>query len=126
MGIIPKRGRTDGPVSSISELKWLILCRLEAEMGCVIRPSQFIIVRLFHPIVDAAPLKLHHKFKLPFSIHNTTKNISLPVQKEELLTTGLIDPPLTLSKMLERRDVEMARYANSVDILKRWTKNYNK
>lgn len=123
-GVVVKKRRILSPVS-ISEAKWNILCELEKELRCPTKPSQVIIIRLFHPVIDSGPLKMSHKFKLPFSIHGTTKNVSLPVRKEVLLTTEMIEHPLTLSKLLERRDPEMDRYTDAVDILSKWADNYN-
>jgi DNA primase small subunit len=125
-GIIKKKCRTI-EVSNVSEKKWSILERLEYEISpCEIRPSHFIMIHIFYPMIDAGPLKLHHKFKLPFSIHYTTKNIALPVEKEKLLSTTFSESPLTLSKITERRDTEMALYSNSIDLLSKWNENYNK
>ncbi len=124
-GIIKKKCRTI-EVSNVSEKKWSILERLEYEIACNIRPSHFIMIHLFYPMVDEGPLKLHHKFKLPFSVHHSTKNIALPVEKEKLLSTTMSESPLTLSKIIERRDSEMELYANSIDILSNWNKYYNK
>lgn len=124
-GCMNKKCRTI-EVSNRSEKKWCILERVESDMDCKIRPSHFIIVRLFYPVIDFGPLSMHHKFKLPFSIHGRTKNISLPVKKETLLSSTFMENPLTLSKMLERRDPEMELFANAVDILDKWVENYNK
>ncbi len=123
-GLLHKKRKLLNP-QSISESKWSILCELEKELRCTTKPSQIIIIRLFHPIVDTGPLGIRHKFKIPFSIHSTTKNVSLPVEKETLITTEMVENPLKLSKLLERRDPEMDRYANSVKILANWVDNYN-
>lgn len=123
-GMITKKRKILNSMT-VSESKWNILCELEKELRCPIKPSQFIIIRLFHPIIDLGPLRIKHKFKMPFSIHGTTGNVSLPVRKETLLTTDMVEHPLTLKKLLERRDPEMDRYADAAKILLEWVDRYN-
>lgn len=44
-----------------------------------VKPSLFLIYRLYYPMVDKAPLRMSHAIKLPFSIHGKTGAVALPV-----------------------------------------------
>ena len=44
-----------------------------------VKPSLFLIYRLYYPMVDKAPLRMSHAIKLPFSIHGKTGALALPM-----------------------------------------------
>ena len=44
-----------------------------------VRPSLFLIYRLYYPMIDRAPLRMSHSIKMPFSIHGKTGALALPV-----------------------------------------------
>jgi DNA primase catalytic subunit len=73
---------------NVSVILWKLLTTFEVyeyhntnDIKSMIRPSLFIIYRLYYPMIDKQPLKLTHDIKLPFSIHSKTSNISLPIDQ---------------------------------------------
>lgn len=68
--------------STPSHVIWQLLKTLEIydyHTKTRVKPSLFIIYRLYFPVIDKAPLELSHSIKLPFSIHTTTRHIALPI-----------------------------------------------
>ena len=44
-----------------------------------VRPTLFLVYRLYYPMIDKMPMKMNHAIKLPFSINAKSGNVSLPV-----------------------------------------------
>lgn len=93
----------------------------------MVKPSLFIIYRLYYPIVDKGPLAMTHSIKLPFSIHTTTKNIALP------FTQSFIESPDKCSQLVTLESVCVAYntkkeypslFTNGATILDEWLNMY--
>jgi DNA primase catalytic subunit len=87
--------------SSLS--KWQSLKRLEQGQQFECPPSLLIVLQYYYPRIDRGPLcEKNHVIKLPFSVHRSTKNIALPVHREEIARrSGLPLQSLTLKDALD-------------------------
>lgn len=82
-----------------SQDKWNALLLLE-ENQFLGRPPPSLIIALktYYPKIDKGPFcENNHIFKLPFSIHNTTRRVALPVEREAFYSTDMPNGLPTLS-----------------------------
>lgn len=89
--------------SNISLRKWRALKQLEElrQDKNSSLPSHFVMFTVLMPMIDAGPLKIAHQIKLPFSVHPGTKNISLPMRHEQLMTMLLSRDTLSLQTLCQ-------------------------
>jgi DNA primase small subunit len=105
--------------------KWLFLEQFELSQpngGGGLKPSLYIILSLYYPMIDKAPLRLSHLIKLPFSIHTKTGKISLPVNQQVILNYDVIErfPTLDYNIYASNR-----LFQEGKDILKEWITHYH-
>lgn len=86
--------------------KWSFLLQLEEKLEDrrrqdeynYLKPSIYIILSLYYPMIDKMPLQLNHLIKSPFSIHTKTGKISLPVDKDVIMDYDTIKSFPTLQE----------------------------
>lgn len=112
-----------------SREKWEALLELERNQfpGRPL-PSLVIALRCYYPKIDKGPFcEKNHISKLPFSIHNTTRRVALPVEREGLYTEAT--PSITLSDVnayYRENGVDLPTLEESKKIFQRWVNAYDK
>lgn len=113
-----------------SSIIWSLLKSFEIydyHAQAMAKPSLFIIYRLYYPIIDKEPLKMKHSIKLPFSIHTTTKNIALPIDRTFIESTNKEEQLVTLCDVYTSHfnmQPLPALFANGINLLGRWLDMY--
>ncbi len=113
-----------------SEQRWCLLQRVELNVSGFdsqqVRPSQCLMLRLLWPMVDAGPLSLAHRIKLPFSVHATAPahNIALPMTAEQLMQMNPLRDALTFQEVQLSR-VTPKPFVHGVALLREWLTHYN-
>ena len=115
--------------SANSEEKWKALLELErGQFPGKPLPSLVIALQCYYPKIDKGPFcEKHHIFKLPFSVHNSTRKIALPVQREALLSPDLPEgiPSLADANAYYREHAQiLPTLSKGKEILKKWVDAY--
>lgn len=108
-----------------SEEKWKALLDLEkGQFGTKPLPSLVIILKCYYPKIDKGPFcESNHLFKLPYSIHTTTRKISLPVEREEIKLEGI--PTLSEANVYyQMKGKPLPILEESFLIFKKWVDSY--
>ena len=123
---------TDDTVSSTH--LWSILKTFEVyrERGggdarSQVRPSLFLIYRLYYPMIDKGPMKLAKSVKLPFSIHSKTGNIALPVSADFMQSNDKLAQIVTLEDLYTahtQRQPMPPLFTQGVALLTQWLDQY--
>lgn len=118
-------------VASKSSVIWDLLKMFEIydyHAKTMVKPSLFIIYRLYYPIIDKEPLKMSHTIKMPFSIHIKTKNIAVPVDRAFIESTNKSEQIVTLGHMcsshFNKEDALPPLFANGVALFEKWLGGY--
>ena len=95
----------------------------------VVGPVQFLIYRLYYPMIDAGPLALKHEIKLPFSIHTTTTNLALPFDERFIRESDKASLLITLERLcnyfkFQRVGEVLPLYRNAIVLLDAWLSAY--
>ena len=90
--------------ASSSLEKWLALKALELnQFPGQVPPSLLIVLHCYYPRIDKGPLcERKHLIKLPFSVHKDTKNIALPVERQQIVARhGLPTETLSFAALMD-------------------------
>lgn len=121
-----------GGGESLSVRMWKILLELESlckTPGVFYRPSHFLMVRLFYPMIDKGPLMLSHQTKLPFSVHSLTHNVSLPLAQEAIMRMDIMKDPLSVEQLCRHFKTNKSVpfvFGEGAHLLEDWLGMYNK
>lgn len=110
---------------------WQILCKFDAygmlsvSKQPLVPFSQFIIYRLYYPIIDQKPLLMDQTIKLPFAIHPATKNIALPFDEEFILSENKNDAIISLAKLYQHEPNSLPKaFIRGKQLLEQWLPQY--
>lgn len=123
---IERRNTTEAPPNE-SEQRWCLLQRVELNLSGFdpqqTRASQCLMLRLLWPVLDAGPLALHHRIKLPFSIHSGSQRLALPMSAEQLLHMNLARDTVSFQELQLSR-VTPRLFTQGVALLREWLTQY--
>jgi DNA primase small subunit len=88
-----------------------------------VKPSLFIIFKLYYMQIDEGPVSLTHLIKLPFTIHSGTKNISMPIDGDKILSFNIENDSVHLSTIKKNSNSNKI-FNESISILEKWINNY--
>jgi DNA primase catalytic subunit len=127
--------RWDAMTGSNSVDLWQVLKKFEVyrersgEARADVRPSLFLIYRLYYPMIDKSPMKMSHSVKLPFSVHSKTGNVALPVSDEFITANDKLSQLVSLdtltatgSRVQQKRVPPL--FARGTTILDEWLGHY--
>jgi DNA primase catalytic subunit len=105
---------------------WTVLKTLQQDQCDSVTPTLLIALTVFYPRVDSGPLRLSHKFKMPFSVHGDTQRLALPMQCDALISDTLPTGALTLSELVSqyRLNGECTQYTESLRVFENWLQHY--
>lgn len=110
-----------------SRTKWISLREIETQFLSHyngLKPTQWITIKCYYPVIDPGPLGLNRTFKIPFSIHSETKKIALPVDYKELLCDYQL-PGYTLMQLMDKKNLNSQKtYFTAVDRFSSWINQY--
>jgi DNA primase catalytic subunit len=116
--------------SLLSMEKWRALERLEFATsgggGEADTPSLLLMLACYYPVVDSGPMRLKRLFKAPFSVHDATMKISLPVAREEILNYSLPTEMLSVDAVVDavqRGEGVPAQYQRALSNLDLWLRH---
>jgi len=111
---------------SRSEVKWKILKQIETQNSTMgsLKPSQLILLGLYIPRIDPAPMNLDHQSRVPFSIHQKTGCIALPVTSKSLIEEEYESHRISLNSIIYGR-TPSSHFINGLQLLRTWTSEYN-
>jgi DNA primase catalytic subunit len=115
--------------SNISVRKWRALKQLEElrsdKSGCA--PSVFLMFVVVMPMIDKGPMGVAHQIKLPFSVHHRTKNLSLPMTQQSLMSMQLPRDTVSLETLIrcekEKQPLPIA-FNTGLKVLEEWLNAY--
>jgi DNA primase catalytic subunit len=119
---------TNGSDCEKSILKWNALKRIEEtchQKGTTLKASMYIILSLYHPMIDKEPLKVTHLIKLPFSIHKTSGKIAIPLDLTSITNYDVIQQIPTLDVFIgQGKYANVSLFERGVCILDQWTLSF--
>lgn len=112
--------------------KWQALKTLEnGQFADQCPPSLLLVLHCYYPRIDRGPLcTRNHLIKLPFSVHRSTQNIALPVERRHIVERhGLPTLSLTLDDAIRHyKCMGKARhpdYEAACELMARWLSAYD-
>lgn len=126
---VPKsdtHGTINGAAGPTSLSKWQSLKMLEhGQFHDQCPPSLLLILHYYYPRIDRGPLcTRNHLIKLPFSVHRSTRNIALPVERRHITERhGLPTQSLTLDDAIQHHHKYKTAppdYAAAIHIFEQW------
>lgn len=122
------RADPNEPPPNESEQRWCLMQRVEMNVSGFDprqpRASQCLMLRLMWPMLDAGPLALNHRIKLPFSIHSSQR-VALPMSAEQLLEMNVARDTVTFQELQLSR-VTPRLFTRGVELLREWVTQYGK
>jgi hypothetical protein len=89
-----------------------------------VAPSTFILYRLFHPIIDSAPLvSLAHTSKAPFSVHIEKRTLALPTTLERIQCLKK-DFVIRLDDYTHAQLLELPVFKEALQLFTDWISHY--
>lgn len=105
--------------------KWHFLQHLEYTADqdpYYLKPSIYIILSLYYPMIDKGPLRLSHLIKLPFSIHTKSGKVSLPIDRQVILDYNIIQSFPSLKSIINNTNPLLFKCGK--EIMDEWSRHY--
>jgi DNA primase catalytic subunit len=110
-----------------SQEKWDKLREVEAiHYRNGMKPSHWIAMQCFYPVIDKGPLALNTNFKVPFSVHKETKKLALPFACEDFLLCDNTHtlPGYTLQSLLGGEERTKEAFEAGILRFNDWLRHY--
>ena len=118
---------------NVSLKKWMFLGNIEntqfIDNENLVKPSLFIIFKLFYPIIDKGPMTMSHLIKTPFSLHSLTSNISLPVDSNDILNIDITKDFITIKQLHSHYQLNNQlhpTFIKGMQIFREWVSQYSR